>query len=51
MISWKLGPVLAPEEFSRLYLERGFALAGEVESGEFFSLSLSVTPSTNSLTR
>ncbi|HEX4464535.1 MAG TPA: hypothetical protein VH042_07850 [Solirubrobacterales bacterium] len=35
MISWKLSPVLAPEEFARHYLERGFALARDAEASEF----------------
>jgi len=35
MISWKLGPVLAPEEFARHYLERGFVLARDAEATEF----------------
>jgi hypothetical protein len=34
MISWKLGPVLASDEFARHYLERGVALAREVEATE-----------------
>ncbi len=32
MIRWKLGPVLAPEEFKRHYLERGLALARDAEA-------------------
>lgn len=35
MISWKLGPVLAPEEFRDQYLKRGFALTGDAEAAEF----------------
>jgi hypothetical protein len=35
MISWKLGPVLAPEEFASHYLERGVTLTREVEATEF----------------
>lgn len=35
MISWKLGPVLAPEEFRNHYLQRGVALAQETDAGEF----------------
>ncbi len=35
MISWKLGPVLAPEEFRDHYLKRGFALANDAKAGEF----------------
>jgi hypothetical protein len=35
MISWKLGPVLAPEEFRSHYLQRGLALSEEAEAGEF----------------
>lgn len=35
MISWKLGPVLAPDEFRDHYLKRGFALASDATTAEF----------------
>jgi hypothetical protein len=35
MISWKLGPILAAEEFEEHYLERSFALAQDAEAAEF----------------
>jgi hypothetical protein len=34
MISWKLGPVLAPEEFRSHYLRRGLALTQDAEAGK-----------------
>jgi hypothetical protein len=34
MINWKLGPLLAPLEFARLYVERRAEVTSQVEAGE-----------------
>lgn len=39
MLSWKLGPVLAPEEFQRHFLERGTALLPEAENPDEVDLT------------